>query len=743
MISGKFIVKIATIVSIAASKILYRNETGTAFFGLDDKTYFYMDARSVKLNILRKSPRSLLTASDYKQCNTNLNNYCDGLFQTFDKEIFDFLNLNLVKKLRKSVLTSSANQCPENMPYPYFNGKWCCTSNKEKQHVVDPEWAKTWGIRAGDGTCDGGPISLHSKCCAGKASPCKDPPCMPGLLKKRKQRHTDLTEIHPYAKIELEPHADIPNSTSHDNTLVRQRRGVPIIAQFVIVVVMAVSAFFIGESFVESNFDNVQIEVLQQEQALKSLTNAVEFDHETLDSVVNQLQLDPDLVLAPNVSSVPTFYKYMKSKTTHADFDPNKNVRKFQRFYANHISELSIDEAKAFESNVLQLQNNRLPLDKNFLIALRAKCLAVQSVHAPVAQMFCNDLAFHATRWDTGLKFEGVGFELEEKKIKSIIYSIEVQVPILYEGGLAEYEIINLGRFLNENTIRKILLPAKAVVTAAGVIRPLSDSKCINMQRYKVCPKHAIGPFSSCLQSVFNSALSSGCPVVDTLSPSTCTSQLVKDYMAISMFGNGTMHFDLGRGDLLLKPAPVTSFAILARQSTQGTLFCKQSKHKHVTPDLILPALEDEQRSFYKINEIDFTGPKLIDLLPIDTQVHVMQDTLKRASISIESTEKLLAEAQQHTSTTMQHFQSHVNTAVQTVEAKVTGIFWDMFLKVILPITLPAIALLILFVIFSDKLKALCERKMKIPKTESMHSRMAGNHMQSNREDQPIDRTET
>ena len=640
MKSGKLFVKIATLVSIASSEILYRNETGTAFFGSDEKTFFYMDAQAVTLNVLRKSPRSLLHASDYKQCNSNLDNYCDVLFRTFDEEIFDFLNLNLVNKLRKSVL-----------------------------------------------------------------SQCVDPPCASGLAKNRKSRHIAQTDIHPHAKIELESHADIPNSTSYDNTLHRQRRGVPIVAQFVIVVVMAISAFFIGESSIESNFDNVQTEVLQQEQALKSLTRAVEFDHETLDSVVNQLQVDKDLVLAPNVSSVPTFYKYMKAKTTHADFDPNKNVRKFQRFYANHISELSIDEARAFEKNVLQLQNNRLPLDKNFLIALRAKCLAVQTVHAPVAQMFCNDLAFHATRWDTGLKFHGVAFEFDQKKIKSTIYSIEVQIPILYEGSLAEYEIINLGRFITENTVRKISLPEKAVVTAAGDIRPLSDNKCIKMQKYKVCPRHAIGPFSSCLQSVFNAALSLDCPVVDTLSPSTCTSQLKKGYMAISMYGNGTMHYDLGRGNLLLKPTPVTSFAILARQSTQGTLFCKQSKHKHVTPDLILPSLESEQQAFYEITAIEFTGPQLIDLLPIDTQVHVIKNKLKQASTSLESAEHLLSQSQQHTSTTLQHFKSHVNAAVQTVEAKVNGIFWDMVLKVILPIALPVMILLVIFVIFSEKLR--------------------------------------
>ena len=210
--------------------------------------------------------------------------------------------------------------------------------------------------------------------------------------------------------------------------------------------------------------------------------------------------------------------------------------------------------------------------------------------------------------------------------------------------------------------------------------------------------------------------------------------------MAISMYGNGTMHYDLGRGDLLLKPTPVSSFAILQRQPTQGTLFCKQSKHKHVTPDLTLPSLENSQQSSYEITEIDFTGPKLIDLLPIDMQVHVIQNKLQQASTSLKSTEQLLVQSQQHTSTTFQHFQSHVDNAVKTVEAKVTGIYWDMILKVILPIALPAIALLIIFVIFAEKLKAVC-KQANIPKSESMHSRMAHNHMLSSREDQNLDQT--
>ena len=209
------------------------------------------------------------------------------------------------------------------------------------------------------------------------------------------------------------------------------------------------------------------------------------------------------------------------------------------------------------------------------------------------------------------------------------------------------------------------------------------------------------------------------CPVVDVISPTTCTCELEKDYMAISMFGNGTMHFDLGRGDLLLKPAFVPSFAVLARQSTKGTLFCKQSKHKHVTPDLILPSLANQFQSTFEITEIAHLGPDLKDLLPIDVQVNVVKNKLQQASVALDSTEKLLAESQHHTSTTLQHLKSHVDNAVQTVETKMTGIYWDIILKIFLPILLPVVALLTIFLFFQEKLKELCKKKASIPKSDS------------------------
>ena len=722
----------AFLLPLVTSEILTRNESGTAFARTDEKTYFYMDSKSVKLNILRPSPRSLLKADDYSQCNRILNDYCDQLFNTFDEEIMAFLSLNLVEKKLESVNNDRSSECPTTNPFPYFSGEWCCASNQEKEKPSDEKSAKKWGMKNGDGSCDGTALSMDSKCCKGSTVRCENPPCKASKMRKTRR-------IHPHAEIQLEHRFSTPpNSTSEQATLPRSRRAIPLVAQFIIVVVLAISAYFIGEAVMESEIDNVQADIFKQEQALKSLTNAVEFDHEGLNSVVRQLRVDSELVLSPNVSSIPAFYAYLKAKTIHEDFDPSRNVRKYQRFYPNHISQFSLEESRAFEQNVLQLQNNRLPLNKNFLLALRAKCLAVQTISSALAQTFCNDLAFHATRWDTGLKFEGIGFEFNEnKKFKSTVYSMEIQIPILYDGGLTEYDIINLGRFQSANTIRKIPLPVKAVITAAGDIRPLNDKNCIRMNTYKVCPKHAIGPFSSCLQSVYDAQISADCPVIDVISPSTCTSQVIGNAMAISMFKNGTMHYDLGNGDLLIKPEQVESFTILRRKTTRGTLFCMQSKHRHITPDLVLPSIMENSDAVVEILSIPNFHDDLEHLQPLSMKLDSVETQLSKARHSLNVTKDLLAESKNHTSSVMAHFKKHVEDAENTVDAKISSVYYGIIYKIALPILLAGLIILLVWKLLKRNLKSCCIGKPTAP-TDNLKQSFRTNHEPNNREDSPM-----
>lgn len=678
-------IALATLIVIVTGEnatVFIRRESGTAFVKSDEKTYFYWDSRNVQLNILRPSPRFLLNEDDYKYSDQTEKDYCEFLFDTFDFQIAKFFEFKLVKELRTSVLENKVNECPDNKPNPYFEGKWCCSSTRELAKPKNENWAKEWGIKKGE--CDGSVLTLKSKCCDGSAVECKQPPCETSPNKP--SRKSRSTRIHPHAELNVEQQKSIPNSTDpQQSNQFRHRRAIPVIAQFAVVIGTAVSAYFLGESVVESDLKNMKDEIHAEEEALKSLTRAVKLDHSTLSSVVHQLKISPDLVLAPNVTTLSPTYAYMKAMT---------NGPGFKFFYANHIAELAEAEVQTFESNVLQLQNNRLPLNKEFLIAVRAKCLSLQSVEAAIANLFCNDLAFHATRWNTGLKFTGVGFEYNSsKKVKSTVYSLTLNIPILHAGGLPEYIIINLGRFQTENIIRKIALPEKAVITASGDIRPLHDHECLKMDSYKVCPKSAIAPYNNCLQSVMRGNISEDCVAGDYVSPSTCTSQQLDSFMAISMFGNGTMHFDLGKAQHHKKPVEIDSYTFMQRQKTRGTLFCKQSKHRHISPDLELPAATKMISSSLEVNQIRDTYLDLSHLTPVSANVANLDKRLDAAEKQLIETENTLLTAHNNTHSVVTEFKDHIASAVDKVKKDVNNVFNSIVMNVVLPIMLPPICI--------------------------------------------------
>ena len=711
--------------SFVAATVKIRKESGTAFIETSDKTYFYMDDQTVRLNILRPTPRSLLNAEDYHQCNKQLDNFCDFLFNTFDNQVLEFLNLDLVKRIRHALMPTKPGECPKLAPNPYSNGQWCCSNQKEKSPPFEKSWAKKWNITENDPLCDGSNLSFTSKCCQGIAKRCSQPPCRLTSVQNKRQKRDAL---NPYATITLDDHKDPANSTSSTDTSTRLRRGVPVIVQFGIVVVFALSAFFIGESIVESDVNNFQSQILEQEAAIRSLSKAVKLDHTTLQSVVNYIRADSEIVLAPNVT-LSAFHKYMKSKTVHKDFDPTKNVRKFQRYYTNHISELSKDEANAFEANVLQLQNNRLPLNKEFLIAVRARCIALQPPTMLEAQSFCNDLAFYATRWNSGLLFNGIGFQLDnDKRLQSIIYSLTIKIPILQTKGLREFDIVNLGRFQSANIIRKIDLPQKAVIKASGKIHPLDDTKCLQLNKYKACPEEAIKSFSSCLQSVFSHEISVTCKTNDEVTPKTCVGRFHGPTMIISMFGNGTAHYDRYQGNLIKRPEEVNSFAAFSRSSIRGTLFCKQSEHKHVAPDLEIPALQAENLIEVKISEIESFNSDLEFVPPVSASMEKMQKDLLQAGQAMEESQKTLFNIRHNTSTILGNLKNHFEDTVSTVETKLNGVYRTMITNVILPLVLPPLCIAAFVFLLWNRIKSCCKNTSASNSTKKSRSFVFSEH---------------
>ena len=205
------------------------------------------------------------------------------------------------------------------------------------------------------------------------------------------------------------------------------------------------------------------------------------------------------------------------------------------------------------------------------------------------------------------------------------------------------------------------------------------------METYKVCPRGAIAPFSSCLQSIFNGKISADCPVTDIISPSTCISYLWRDTMAISMFGNGTMHFDLGKSQHLIKPELIDSFTVVQRKETRGTLFCKQSKHRHVSPDLEMPPIIDEQDSTWTVTEIGNFNTDLTFIKPVAAQINGLANKLSESDEYLKKTETALNTAQNNSETVFGNFKRHVTSTLDSVENELDGIYTGFVIKILLP----------------------------------------------------------
>ena len=77
------------------------------------------------------------------------------------------------------------------------------------------------------------------------------------MLKRISKSSEDA--LHHHACLQLKEKYPTPsNTTSQKQEHHRTRRVVPIVSQFMIVIVIATSAYFIGASIVESDIANVQ-----------------------------------------------------------------------------------------------------------------------------------------------------------------------------------------------------------------------------------------------------------------------------------------------------------------------------------------------------------------------------------------------------------------------------------------------------------------------------------------------------
>lgn len=83
------------------------------------------------------------------------------------------------------------------------------------------------------------------------------------------------------------------------------------------------------------------------------------------------------------------------------------------------------------------LTTQRMPLFSKLILSIRAHCLSVKEIEDTyLAQEFCKAFALHTTRFNTSLRFSGLGLTKlgNERNLRSRVFDsklIDIQLQIL------------------------------------------------------------------------------------------------------------------------------------------------------------------------------------------------------------------------------------------------------------------------------------------------------------------------
>lgn len=183
------------------------------------------------------------------------------------------------------------------------------------------------------------------------------------------------------------------------------------------------------------------------------------------------------------------------------------NDQEINRFFA----EQSAAFGKEISESILTLRNHRLPLNPVFLAAIKAHCIAYQKVEEEEAEEFCNNYGFHSTRWDTRLRFLGMGLTTWDRKdaksltkddmeIKQIIIAMRVEIPRM-KLKAKKYTSVNLGYFKEDNSRWMVDVPQHLVVMPSKEVLELRPSDCLVFTPTFACDAVSLAP-NQCGESI-------------------------------------------------------------------------------------------------------------------------------------------------------------------------------------------------------------------------------------------------
>ena len=232
-------------------------------------------------------------------------------------------------------------------------------------------------------------------------------------------------------------------------------------------------------------------EIAHERQRITALENVVELMHDELDLAVKKIKRSNAPVITWGGLDIP------------ADDLAVKEILEGEGSSMNqYFAEQSRDDGRQLVKAALTLTNHRVPLFSSFLDSIKAQCMAVQTVDPEVAKKFCTHFAFHTTRWDTGVRFLGLGLTTfatdngkfaEQFRIKQVIVNLRIPIPRM-KLEAQRFQVINLGFFSPDGSRWRLDLPQFVGKMPSNEIVAMDPSLCLHFTPSYSCATSILEP---------------------------------------------------------------------------------------------------------------------------------------------------------------------------------------------------------------------------------------------------------
>ena len=280
----------------------------------------------------------------------------------------------------------------------------------------------------------------------------------------------------------------------------RVRRVAPIVvggAAAVTVVASGGYTWYVDASS-KGRDEEIRQEIEQERRRITALEEVVELMDGQLDAAVKKIKRSNAPIITWGGLDIP-----QDSLAVKEIFEGEGSS--INQFFA----ETARDDGRALVKAALTLTNHRLPLFSSFLDSVKIQCMAIQTVDMEEARKFCNHFAFHTTRWDTNLRFTGIGLTTftnengtypEHFRIKEVVMNLRIPIPRM-KLIAKRYQAINLGFFGDDGLRWRLDLPQFLVQMPSNEIVAMNPSNCLHFTPSFACATSILEP-NQCGESV-------------------------------------------------------------------------------------------------------------------------------------------------------------------------------------------------------------------------------------------------